>query len=72
MEKLNFEIPEDLKFIKRIPGIDWSILINRLVQSKLNRIARLKRIVDKSELTEKDVEKFSNKINTSLSQRYLE
>ena len=72
MAKLNFEIPKDLEFIRQVPNIDWSILISRLVKSKLDRIARLKKIVGKSKLTEEDVEEFSSKINTSLSQRYLE
>lgn len=71
MAELTFEIPEDLEFMKKVSGIEWSLLFNKLLRSELEEIARLKRIVSKSKLTEKDVEEFSDKINDSLSQRYL-
>ena len=72
MTKLNFEIPKDLEFIKQVPDVDWSILIGKIVKSKLDNISRLKRVVSKSKLTGKDVDEFSDKINISLSKRYLE
>ena len=71
MAELVFEIPEDLEFMKRVSNIDWSLLFNKLLRPELEEIARLKRIVSKSKLAEKDVEEFSDKINASLSQRYL-
>lgn len=72
MEELRIKIPDELGFFKQVSNVDWSILFNKLVKSKLNRIARLQRIVAKSKLTEKDVEELSDKINRSLSKRYLE
>ncbi|MBU4070442.1 MAG: hypothetical protein KJ646_05660 [Nanoarchaeota archaeon] len=70
--EIKIEIPEELTFIKQTPNIDWSILIDKLIKSKLDKIARLSRIISKSELTEQDVEELSDKINESLSKRYIE
>ncbi len=70
--EIKIEIPEELAFMKQTPNIDWSILVGKLIKSKLNRIARLNRIISKSKLTEQDVEELTDKINTSLSQRYEE
>jgi len=70
MEEITLEIPEDLKFMKEIPNIDWSILISRILKEKLEEIARLKRNLSGSKLTEKDIEELSDKINGSLSKRY--
>lgn len=72
MEEIRIKIPKELEFIKEVPNIDWSILASKLIKSRLDKITRIERIVSKSELTEKDVEGFTDKINTSLSKRYLE
>ena len=71
MSELTIKIPAELEFVEQMPKIDWSILVNQLIKSKLDRVVRLQRIVAKSKLTEKDVEELSDKINESLSQRYL-
>ena len=71
MAELKIEIPDELEFIKQVPKIDWSILVNKVIKSKLDRIAELQRIVSKSKLTERDAEILSDKINEALSQRYL-
>ena len=70
--EVKIEIPNELEFIKQAPNIDWSILVGKLIKSKLDRIARLSRTVSKSKLTESDVEELTDKINSSLSQKYLE
>ena len=72
MAELKLEIPEDLEFMRQVSKVEWSLLLNKLLMSKLEEVARLKRIVAKSNLNEKDVEEFSEKINKSLSQRYLD
>ena len=72
MTEIRFEIPEELGFIKQIPNIDWSILFNKFIRFRLEEIARLKRGLSKSKLTEEDVEEFSNRINEALSKKYLE
>ncbi len=70
--EIKIKIPDELTFIKQTPNIDWSILVGKLIKSKLDRIARLNRIISKSKLTEQDVEELTDKINTSLSKRYIE
>jgi len=70
--EIKVEIPEELVFIKQTPNIDWSILVSKLIKSKLNEIAELQRGLSKSKFTEEDVEEFTDKINESLSKRYLE
>jgi len=72
MTEIRFEIPEELGFIKQIPNIDWSILFNKFIRFRLEEIARLKRGLSKSKLTEEDVEEFSDRINEALSKKYLE
>ena len=71
MEEIKIKIPNELEFIKRVPNIEWSILVSKLIRSKLDRIDRIQKIAAKSQLTEKDAEEFSDKINESLSKRYL-
>ena len=71
MEDIIVRIPEELKFVRQVPNIDWSILVSKVIKSKLDKIVRLQRIVNKSKFNEKDVEELSDKVNISLSQRYL-
>lgn len=66
------KIPEELKFVKQISSIDWSVLVSKLIGFKLEEIMQLQRGLSKSGLTEEDVQEFSDKINSSLSKRYLE
>jgi hypothetical protein len=71
MDEIIIKLPEELKFIKPVPSIGWSILVSKLIKSKLDEMLRLQKIVNKSQLSEKDVEELSDKVNASLSQRYL-
>ena len=70
MEEISVKIPDDLAFMKNVSDIDWSILINKILRSKFEEISELKKIAAKSQLTEKDIEEFTNKINTALAKRY--
>ena len=72
MAELKIKIPEELGFFKQVSDIDWSIVVSKLIRFKLEEMARLKRGLSKSKFSESDVKEFSDKINTSLSQRYLE
>ncbi len=73
MAELKLEIPEDLKLeVEKVSGIDWSLAVSRLVKEKFGRLARLKRIVSKSELTEEKALELSDKISESLARRYEE
>ena len=73
MAELNVVIPEDLKLeVEKVSEIDWSLAVSRLVKEKFERLARLKRIVSKSELTEAKALELSDKISASLARRYEE
>jgi hypothetical protein len=72
MAEICIKIPEDLEFLKNVPKVDWSILLNEMIKSKLEEISRLKKIVSKSKLTQKDVEELSDKVNTALAKRFDE
>ncbi len=72
MGRIEFEIPKGLEFIEKVPNIDWSILFKKVLKEKLDRILRLKKIINKSKLTEKDVEELSGEFDESLYKRYHE
>lgn len=71
MKELVIKISPKLEFIKHVPNIDWSILVNKIISAKLERVFRFQEIISKSKLTEEDVNKLSNSINESLSKRYI-
>ena len=71
MEDIIVKLPEELRFIRQASNVDWSVLVSKLIRLKLEEIMRLQRGLSKSKLTEEDVEELSDKVNTSLSKRYL-
>jgi len=73
MGELVIRIPEDLKLeVEQVSEIDWSLAVSRLVKEKFERLARLKRIVSKSELSEEKAVELSDRISESLARRYEE
>ena len=73
MAELVIRIPEDLKReVEQVSEIDWSLAASRLIKEKFERLARLKRIVSKSELSEEKAVELSDKISESLARRYEE
>ena len=71
MTEIVVKIPEDLGLgMKDIPETTLSLLASRLVKEKFERLARLKRIVSKSELTEEKALELSTRVSESLSKRY--
>ena len=70
MEKITINLPEDLEFMKDIPAEEWSFIVTKMLQSKLEEIRRFEQISSKSKANEKDVEELASKINNSLSERY--
>ncbi|PIN91349.1 hypothetical protein COU57_00895 [Candidatus Pacearchaeota archaeon CG10_big_fil_rev_8_21_14_0_10_32_14] len=70
MTKISINLPNELEFIEKIPNIEWTLIIDKLIKEKLDKIAKLQMIINKSNLSEKDVEELSDKINLALSKRY--
>lgn len=71
MAEIVVKIPEDLGLgMKEIPETTLSLLASRLVKEEFERLARLRRIVSKSKLTEEKALEISAKISKSLAKRY--
>jgi len=70
MTEIKVEIPNELKFIRHVSNVDWSLLFNKIVREELEKTAKLKEIILKSELSEKDVEELTEVINKSISSKY--
>ncbi len=71
MTKIDIEIPENLEFIRRMPNVNWTVLVSKMLREKLSEIEEIKKIAAKSKLTEKDVEELSNEINENAARHYL-
>lgn len=72
MPEVVVKIPEDLKLFADIPDVELSLFVNRLLKEKLERIERLKKGLQKSELAEKKADELADKISEGLSKRYVE
>ena len=73
MAELTITIPEDLKQkIEKTPHIDWSKIARDAIYERASKLALLKDIASKSELTEKDAVELGGKVNIGLHKRYEE
>ena len=52
--------------------VDWSVLIPAFIREKVFEWARLRSIVNKSEMTEEDAVEIGRKVNSGLAKRYKE
>ena len=71
MEELKVKIPDELRELLLASKINWQLALEKRMKKELSEIIQIKKIVLKSQLTEKDVEELSDEINESLSERYL-
>ena len=72
MPELVVKIPKDLEFLTKVPEIELSLFVSRLLKEKLERIERLEKGLQKSELTEQMAEELAKKISEGLAKRYIE
>ncbi|MBS3072113.1 hypothetical protein J4408_03930 [Candidatus Pacearchaeota archaeon] len=70
MTKVEIDISKDLEFIRQVPSVNWSILINKILKEKLREIQDIKKIVARSKLSEADAEEIAEKVNTEASKKY--
>jgi len=67
MMEIKIEIPKELEEeIKSVSKTTLSLIINKLIKEELEEMIRLKKIVSKSKMTEKDVEELANKIDEAI------
>jgi len=63
MMEIKIEIPKELEEeIKSVSKTTLSLIINKLIKEELEEMIRLKKIVSKSKMTEKDVEELQTKL----------
>lgn len=71
MAEVVVNVPEELKEFESISPINWQLAVEKRMKEEFEELARLKRIVSKSKLTEKDVEDLSEEVGTALTERLL-
>ena len=71
MMEIKIEIPKELEEeIKSVSKTTLSLIINKLIKEELEEMIRLKKIVSKSKMTEKDVEELANKIDEAILKNF--
>ena len=73
MASITLAIPDKIKEeMKKLSWVNWSELARKELikqKKKMEIVEKLKRIVAKSKLTEKDIEELSEKIKSSMHKR---
>ena len=62
-------IPDDLA---KMPKVELSLFVSRVLKEKLERIEHLEREMQKSELTQEKADEIADRISEGLSKRYIE
>ncbi len=70
MVKITIEIPEELEFIKKLPSTYWTIAASNILKAKINEIAEIIKIAEKSKAKEKDAEELTNEIKEAVWEHY--
>ena len=56
--------------IRRHSEIRWSEVIRQLLQKKIEQLELMNQIVNKSKLTQKDVDEISEKIDSNVAKKF--
>ena len=71
MANITLTIPNVLhERIKSHTEIRWSEVIRQLLQKKIEQLELINQIVNKSKLTQKDVDEISEKIDSNVAKRF--
>ena len=71
MANITLTIPNILhEKIRRHSEIRWSEVIRQLLQKKIEQLELMNQIVNKSKLTQKDVDEISEKIDSNVAKRF--
>ncbi|MEK6888432.1 MAG: hypothetical protein AABX14_05810 [Candidatus Aenigmatarchaeota archaeon] len=71
MTEIVVKVPNELREFESISPINWQIIIGKRMKEEFDELVRLKKIVAKSKLTEKDVEELSEEVGVALAKRFL-
>ena len=72
MAELRIQISDDLKNKMSGLSMNWDSVIDSFIREKLFEWERLRSIVSKSKLTEKDALELGRKVDEGLAKRYKE
>ena len=71
MREIVVKIPEDIaKEIENLEKIDVSSVVNRFLIEKISELVKMKKILEKSELTEEKAKELAEEVNETLYKRY--
>ena len=72
MANITLSVPENIhKQMRHFSEVKWSEVARKAIIERLEILVLAEKLAQKSKLTEKDVEKFSKKIKSSASKRFL-
>ena len=71
MSEIVVKVPDELREFESISPINWQLIVGKRIKEELEEMVRLKKIVAKSKLTEKDVEDLSEEVGVALAKRLL-
>lgn len=71
MAEIVVRVPEELKEFESVSPINWQLVIEKRLKEEFDELIKLKKIVSKSKLTEKDVEELSEEVGIALTDRLL-
>lgn len=72
MPNMTLSIPKELHtFVKEHNEINWSEIARRAMVAQANKVKLMDKLVQGSELTEKDVDEIDHKIKAGLLKRYM-
>ena len=71
MAEIVVKVPSELREFESISPINWQLIIGKRIKEEFDEMVRLKKIVAKSKLTEKDVEGLSEEVGVALAKRLL-
>ena len=72
MGNITLSIPEEVhKEMKNFSEVKWSEVARKAIIEKLQTLRLSEKLANKSNLTEKDIKDFSNKIKSLAAKRFL-
>ena len=71
-KEIKVKIPAELNELESISNINWQLAVNKILKEKFDEIKKIREIIDKSDLTEKQADELSDEVNMALARRYEE
>jgi isopropylmalate/homocitrate/citramalate synthase len=70
MAELIIKVPDELEELESASEINWQLAVEKRLKEEFEELAKLKKIVAKSELTEEQAKELADEVNLSLAKRY--